>query len=222
MNDLIGKKNCNILQQLIKKVDCHSLREFSLKIKVSELQLLRLQNGLLPKMSVETLIKIALGLNISLNELIALFSVNEDLEETIAQNQSISQDYKNLQQKYSQQEQELTQKFQLSSLETLESLLLQLPTVVKAVNNNPDLPAIRLLPLLNPIQQLLKSWGIEEIGSVGAEIPYNPTEHQLMEGTANLGDLVEVRYIGYRQGDLLLYRAKVSSLTETNQLEQKS
>jgi hypothetical protein len=34
--------------------------------------------------------------------------------------------------------------------------------------------------------------------------------HQLLEGTAQPGDLVKVRYTGYRQGDKLLYRVKVS------------
>jgi molecular chaperone GrpE (heat shock protein) len=120
-------------------------------------------------------------------------------------------DYQNLLQKYQIQEQELVQQFQLSTLEILESLLLQLPTVTAAVNQNPELPALTLLPLLKPIQELLETWGIKAIASVGDKIPYNPSEHELMEGTAKPGDLVEVRYLGYCQGDKLLYRAKVSA-----------
>ncbi len=45
---------------------------------------------------------------------------------------------------------------------------------------------------------------------VGTELPYDSRQHQLMGGTANPGDLVRVRYAGYKQGDRLLYRAKVS------------
>jgi molecular chaperone GrpE (heat shock protein) len=56
----------------------------------------------------------------------------------------------------------------------------------------------------------LQHWGIESIAPVGAELPYNPQQHQLIEGTAEAGQSVKVRYTGYRQGDKLLYRAKVS------------
>ncbi|MGB7379946.1 MAG: XRE family transcriptional regulator, partial [Rivularia sp. (in: cyanobacteria)] len=34
--------------------------------------------------------------------------------------------------------------------------------------------------------------------------------HQLIEGNAQPTEKVKVRYTGYRQGDKLLYRAKVS------------
>lgn len=210
MNYLTVRKNRNILQQLLKNMGCSSLREFSLKFKIPELQLLRLIHGLLGKMPLETAVKIAEGLNMSLNELIALFSA-QDLVVAISENQSMVKDYQNLLQKYQIQEQELVQQFQLSTLEILESLLLQLPTVTAAVNQNPELPALTLLPLLKPIQELLETWGIKAIASVGDKIPYNPSEHELMEGTAKPGDLVEVRYLGYCQGDKLLYRAKVSA-----------
>ncbi len=53
---------------------------------------------------------------------------------------------------------------------------------------------------------------MELIAPVGAEIPYNPQQHELLEGTAEPGEPVKVRYTGYRQGDKLLYRAKVSPL----------
>ncbi|EDX76427.1 hypothetical protein MC7420_4683 [Coleofasciculus chthonoplastes PCC 7420] len=60
------------------------------------------------------------------------------------------------------------------------------------------------------MEQLLQQWGIEAIASVGDELTYDPQWHQLMSGTVQPGELVRVRYVGYRQGDKLLYRAKVS------------
>jgi molecular chaperone GrpE (heat shock protein) len=60
------------------------------------------------------------------------------------------------------------------------------------------------------VEQLLQEWGVEAIASVGSQIPYDPHLHQLMEGTAQPGETVRVRYIGYRQAKKLLYRAKVS------------
>jgi molecular chaperone GrpE (heat shock protein) len=62
----------------------------------------------------------------------------------------------------------------------------------------------------------LQEWGVEAIASVGSELPYDPQWHQLMEGIAQPGDLVKVRYTGYRIGEKLLYRAKVSSLGNAN------
>lgn len=211
MNHYISTRSFYILQQLLKKANLSNIQELSDKTGVSELQILRLQNGLLFKINLETLIKIALGLNISLNELISSFSNDQDFTPAIPKNESlILQEYENLQEKYTKQEKQLTKQFQRSSLEVLESLILQLPTAIASVKKNPDLPANRLLPLLKPIQKLLASWNIKAIASVGDIIPYDPVYHKLMEGNVNTGDLVEIRYLGYCQGDNILYRAKVS------------
>jgi molecular chaperone GrpE (heat shock protein) len=122
----------------------------------------------------------------------------------------LRREYDRLQAQLLQQRQELWQEFQQSSVQVLESLLLQLPTAAYAAQQNPQAPAVKLLPLLRPIEALLQHWGIEAIAAVGSEVPYDPQQHQLMEGTAAVGDRVRVRYTGYRQGDKLLYRAKVS------------
>jgi molecular chaperone GrpE (heat shock protein) len=74
------------------------------------------------------------------------------------------------------------------------------------------LAAVKLLPLVRPIEQLLQKWEVEEIAPVGAEVAYDPQLHQLLEGTAQPGEKVKVRYTGYHQGDKLLYRAKVSPI----------
>lgn len=63
----------------------------------------------------------------------------------------------------------------------------------------------------------MQEWGVEAIASVGSEIPYDPQWHQLMDGTALPGELVRVRYTGYRLADnKLLYRAKVSPISNAN------
>ena len=63
---------------------------------------------------------------------------------------------------------------------------------------------------MGSIDKLIAQWGVSVIGAVGAEIPYDPQFHQLISGTVNLNELVTVRYVGYQQGDKLLFRAKVS------------
>ena len=56
----------------------------------------------------------------------------------------------------------------------------------------------------------MEHWNVESIAPVGAEVPFDPQLHQLMEGYAQKGEMVKIRYTGYRQGDKLLFRAKVS------------
>ncbi|NEP44751.1 MAG: XRE family transcriptional regulator, partial [Okeania sp. SIO2H7] len=63
-----------------------------------------------------------------------------------------------------------------------------------------------------PVEQLMEEWGIEAIAPVGSEVAYDPRLHQLMEGSVEAGEMVRVRFAGYRQGEKLLYRAKVSPL----------
>lgn len=210
MSTFTSDKNGEILTELGRSINCQSLRQISLKIGVSEWQLSRLKYGLLNKMSLETVLKIAKGFNISINELIVLFSDNEDLLVTVAENKSLAKEYEKLQLKYQQQETQITEKCRLSVLETLESLFLQLPTVINSAEKNPELPAKSVLGLFKPLQRLLEKWDVKAIASVGDVVPYNPLKHQLMEGDANEGDLVEIRYVGYKKGDTLLYRAKVS------------
>ncbi len=57
---------------------------------------------------------------------------------------------------------------------------------------------------------MVKQWGIEKIEFVGKELPYDPQCHELMKGTAQAGDMVRVRYVGYKQKDIILYKPKVS------------
>ncbi|MFM7580736.1 MAG: nucleotide exchange factor GrpE, partial [Microcystaceae cyanobacterium] len=72
--------------------------------------------------------------------------------------------------------------------------------------------AQKLLPLVRPLANLLKQWQVEAIAAVGETVNFDPQWHQWLE-TENLpepGTPAVVRYVGYRQGTKLLYRAQVS------------
>ncbi|NJK74771.1 MAG: helix-turn-helix domain-containing protein [Richelia sp. CSU_2_1] len=197
------------LQHLMQQAGIESDRELSQKAGVSELQLSRLRNGLALQTPVDILLKISQALQISLTELLATFAPGSvELEQPAAT--AIQQEYQRLQATLDSQRESLMQEFQLSSLQILESWMLQWPTAASKAQENQTLPAVKLLPLLRPVEQLLQQWGVEAIAPVGVEIPYDPQQHQLLEGTAQPGETVKVRYTGYRQGDKLLYRAKVS------------
>ncbi len=239
MNPLF-KENHQKLQQLMKSVGITSLQELSSRSGVSQWQLNRLQHGLIPKMSVDIVLKLAQTLQVSIYDLLNDFStdlpipvvqapqlIREDsaalanlkaeyqkLQQQMAtQRETFTQEVERLQKIMEQQRETLNREFQRASLEILESWLLQWPTAAVAAQKNPKLAAIKLLPLIKPVATLLKQWGVEAIAAVGEHLSYNPQYHELMNGTAEIGSPVVVRYVGYRQGDNLLYRAKVSPVS---------
>jgi DNA-binding Xre family transcriptional regulator len=197
------------LQQLMQQAGVSSFKALSRKAAVSERQVRRLRQGQIAQMRVETLLKISQVLQVSMTELLTIFGETQSVD-VLNSPTDMSQEYQRLQQQLHEQRETLMQEFQQSSLQVIESWLLQWPTAAYAAQQNQQLPAAKLLPLVRPVEQLLQEWGVEAIASVGAEIPYDPHLHQLMEGTAQPGEAVRVRYIGYRQAEKLLYRAKVS------------
>ncbi|WP_421657522.1 nucleotide exchange factor GrpE [Leptothermofonsia sp. ETS-13] len=221
MNSSSPQNNPHLLQQLMQRVGFSSFRALGQAAGVSEKQIRRLRRGEVAQIRLETLLKLSQVLQVSIAELLEIFIPSKDQSrEGKPQNsqltyelENLRQEYNRLQQQLLQQKQALQQEFQQSSLQVLESLLLQLPTAAYTAQQNPQVPAVKLLPLLKPLERLLQEWGIEAIAEVGSEVVYDPQQHQLMEGFAEAGDLVRVRYTGYRQGDKLLYRAKVSPLS---------
>ncbi|MDB9524895.1 helix-turn-helix transcriptional regulator [Oscillatoria sp. CS-180] len=210
------------LKTLMAAVGVQSFRALAQKAEVSEWAVRQLRHDRITQMRIETLHKLAAALDLSLPELLQVFGVVDDSldgSEVAAIGQAEDQrdristleaEYQRLQTQHEQQESLLQERFQKEVLAAIETWLLQWPTIAHAVEKNPDLPASRLVPIVQPVQDLLAHWGIEMIASVGAEIPYDPQQHQLMDGAAEPGDLVRVRYTGFRQGTHLLYRAKVS------------
>lgn len=215
------------LRSQLQQAGFSSFRALARAAGVSDWQVSQLRQGRAAHMRLTVLTQLSQALQCSLLELLTDFSEVPDFSELPLPHSSphpdpplqpsaeiaqLRQEYDRLQTQLIAQRQTLWQEFQQTSLQTLESLLLQLPTATYAAQQNPDIPAIRLLPLLRPIHQLLIDWGITAIAPVGTELPYNPQQHQLMDGTAQPGDLVRVRYTGYAQGDRLLHRAKVSPI----------
>ncbi len=208
----------HLLQDLMQQVGISSFKALALAAGISERQIRRLRHGEIEQMRVDVLLKVSQVLQMSLTELVATFSevglsqsinTSQELEPTIA---DLKQEYQRLSAQLEQQKQMLWQEFQQSSLQTIESWLLQWPTAAAKAQENPQLPAEKLLPLLKPLEQLLQQWGVEAIAPVGAEVPYDPQLHQLMSGNPQKGDAVKVRYVGYYRGGKLLYRAQVSQV----------
>jgi molecular chaperone GrpE (heat shock protein) len=196
------------LQSLMKAVNISSYSQLYQETGLSEKAFRRLRRGQLTHMQVGTLQKVAEVLKISVTQLIGYFSGETPTEG--GSDNDLQKEYERLKQQLQQQQATLLKTFQQNSLQTLEPMLLQWSAAVYAAQQNPNIPAVKILPLMRPVEQLLANWGITSIGQVGQTVGYDPQRHQLLEGHANPGDTVRVRYSGYRHGDRLLYRAKVS------------
>jgi transcriptional regulator with XRE-family HTH domain len=209
----------------MQQVGLSSFKQLGRVAEVSDWQIEQLRRGKADQMRMGVLVRLSQALQIPLDTFLEKFSEGSisvtptanlcpavpDVLETDLNH--LRQECQRLQMQLAQQRDLLYQEFQHTSLQILESWLLQFPTAAYAAQQNPQAPAVRLLPLMRPIEQLLKAWGIEPIAAVGAELAFDPQHHQLMDGTAQPGDPVRVRYVGYRQGSKLLYRAKVSPVT---------
>ncbi len=189
-----------------------SFKALSQAAGVSVWQVKQLSRGKAAEMRVQPLHQLSQALRVSIAELLSDFSDLPVSESPTASAPAIEQEYQRLQAQIAEQEEALRQDFQQAVLRSLESWLIQFPTLIYAAQQNPQFPAKNFLPFIRPLEQLLKDWGIEAIATVGAEVDYDPQSHQLMDGTAQSGDRVKVRYTGYRQGEKLLYRAKVGRI----------
>ncbi|MEC4803526.1 MAG: helix-turn-helix domain-containing protein [Jaaginema sp. PMC 1079.18] len=194
----------SVLKQRLRQIGFTTIRQFRDHIDVTPWQIQQLQQGKIEQMRLESLLKLAKGLQWSLEELIAAFSDQPDPKPN-----DLQQECDRLQQQLQQQQEQLQREFETTSLRTLETWLRQWSAITHAIHKNPNLPASRVLPFLEPIEQLVKEWGVEAIASVGEEINYDPQWHQLRQGIAQPGTKVRVTHTGYLHHGKLLYRAQV-------------
>jgi DNA-binding Xre family transcriptional regulator len=211
-NEVANAANRTIeLQQLMQAAGINSFQELYRSAGTSAHTINKIRAGKLGTLRWQTILNISNSLRISAIELIEIFGDGE-IASTDRKIATLKQEYAHIQQQLQQQKETLLTEFQHQSLQVLESFLTYFPTAKHAAINNPNFPATKLFPLVGSIDRLIAQWGVTTIGSVGAEIPYDPQYHQLIEGTANPGELVMVRYVGYQQGDKLLFRAKVQKM----------
>jgi len=202
------------LRSLMQAQGLTSFRALALAAGISEGQILQLRRGKASQMRLAALQKLATALALNLTELLDLASIQKQPPSperpASASGGELKAEYERLQQQLTEQEAELRQGFQQAALYQLETWMKNWPKVVHAVQTDrPDLAAAKVIPLLKPLEQLLKSWDVETIGCIGKPLPYDPQAHQLGQGQAQPGETVTVTRPGYRQGDRLLHRAEV-------------
>jgi molecular chaperone GrpE (heat shock protein) len=115
-----------------------------------------------------------------------------------------------LREELKQQSQQLQSDFQQETFTQLQTLLSNYPTVKKMALAKPELPAKNLISLFTSLDNLITSWGYTAIGETWEQVNYNPQLHQADSDDIQEGELVYIRFIGYQDGDKVLYPAKVS------------
>ena len=75
-----------------------------------------------------------------------------------------------------------------------------------------------LANLVRSVERQLKAAGLERVGEVGAQLPFDLVLHQRMSGGAvSEGAAVTVRTPGYRFGEKILLKAMVTAKETTNE-----
>jgi len=171
------------------------------------------RRGDVKNLSLEQLRRLATVLNLNFQEFDRNFaalptSTTEATDATeIAE---LRQQCLRLREELQQQKTQLTIDFRNATFEQLQTLLTNYPSARKMAEAKPDLPAKNLSALFTPLENLLKSWNWEMIGSAWEQVTYNPQLHQPDVEDITEGELVYVRFVGYRDGERILAPAKVS------------
>jgi DNA-binding Xre family transcriptional regulator len=198
------------LQSLMQKVGINSFKQLYQLTKTSDRIIRKLRSGELGSLRWQTLVKISSILQISVSQLLETFGDRSIAGSNCQQLETIQHEYLQLQHQFQQQRETLLSEFQYQSLQTIESFLTYFPAAKHAATKNPDFPASKIFPLVQSIDRLIQQWEVTVIGEVGERVVYDPRWHQLIEGNVN-EELVSIRYVGYRQRDKLIFRAKVSN-----------
>ncbi|MFH7245281.1 MAG: helix-turn-helix domain-containing protein [Spirulina sp.] len=210
------------LRRLMAQAQIPSYRALSQRSGVSRSSLNQLRRGQIGAMRLETLQRLSQTVGVSVADLIAQFddakanpespstvpSESPPITDTAATIAALRQEYDRLQQQVTRQDQALRQQVQREALTVIESWLLMWPNAAQAAQDKPDLPASKIIPLTRPLQELLQTWAVRPIGSVGEVVSYDPQLHQ-SERSVQPGQSVRIRHLGYWHGDRLLHRAKV-------------
>lgn len=97
-----------------------------------------------------------------------------------------------------------------ANFEQIKSLLISFPTAQIMAEKKPSLPAKNLTALFVPLDNLIATWGYEKIGEPWIQVPYDPAIHQPDAPDIQPGEMVYIRFVGYRDRDRVLCPAKVS------------
>ena len=136
--------------------------------------------------------------------------LQQQIEKLTQEKETLRKDGLRLHSELQQQKVELTQEFRKSTFEKMQTLLVNYPSIHQMVNAKPELPAKNLLSSFTPLENLLKEWDYQPIGTPWEQVEYNPQLHQPDTPDIEQGEKVYIRFIGYQHQGNILCPAKVS------------
>jgi molecular chaperone GrpE (heat shock protein) len=137
-------------------------------------------------------------------------AVDEEKIKLVSEAEELRLECLRLTKELQQQEVQLKADFRYKTFAQLQTLLTTYPSIRKRAEANADFPAKNLVSILTPLDNVLTAWGYEQIGAAWEQVPYNPRLHQPDASDIAVGEMVYVRFVGYKEGDRILYPAKVS------------
>ncbi|MFM6190934.1 MAG: hypothetical protein ACKPEN_03225 [Planktothrix sp.] len=78
------------------------------------------------------------------------------------------------------------------------------------IQSDPSLPDRNIVSFVSSIDGLLENWGYKRIGIPWEQVEYNPQVHKPDTTDIQPGEMVFVRFVGYRDGDRICCPATVS------------
>lgn len=218
------------LRQRMAQAQIPSYRALSHQAGVSRSSLNQLRKGQADQIRLGTAQRLSQTLGVSIADLIAQFTdsgtnpesaaaapaTSQPVADPAATIAALRQEYDRLQQQMAHQEQALRQQVQREALTVIESWLVMWPNATQAAQDKPDLHASKIIPLTRPLQELLQTWAVQPIGSVGATVAYDPHLHQA-NAPLQSGQPVRIRHVGYWHGNRLLRRAEVVAIPQSGQ-----
>ncbi|AFY71564.1 hypothetical protein Pse7367_3324 [Thalassoporum mexicanum PCC 7367] len=139
-------------------------------------------------------------------------AIAQQLTQQESEAKALRQECLDLRGQLEQQKKQLVDDYRVETFTKIQPLLTQYQSVRQMAIAKPELPAKNLVALFTNLDNLLQAWQFEPIGEVWQQTAYDPQLHEPDQGDIEAGEIVYVRFVGYRSasGDRILVPAKVS------------
>jgi len=211
--DAIEFKYDTILRERMNQLEILDWQDLGEKAGLSRFGVRLVRQGDVGKLTVDQLRRLATVLNLNFQEFdrtLSALPTSATITSNPTEIEELRQQCFRLREELQQQKTQLTADFRRATFEQLQTLLTSYPAASKMAEAKPNMPAKNLSALFTPLENLLSSWDFETIGSAWEQVTYNPQLHQPDVEDITEGELVYIRFVGYRDGERILAPAKVS------------
>ena len=211
--DAIEFKYDTILRERMNQLEILDWQDLGEKAGLSRFGVRLVRQGDVGKLTLDQLRRLATVLNLNFPEFdrtLSTLPVSATITTNPSEIEELRQQCSRLREELQQQKTQLTTDFRRATFEQLQTLLTSYPAARKMAEAKPNMPAKNLSALFTPLENLLSSWDFETIGSAWEQVTYNPQLHQPDVEDITEGELVYIRFVGYRDGERILAPAKVS------------